>query len=259
MVGIQDPPQPLQRSAYIAGRIIDVFPKSGVVIETWASFVQGIFGVGGERHGELLTIAKPDEVLTADMISSDCAGKIVVGGSLVTLDVFTKAEQMKVHGLITGGINSDDLDAYLGYEMGVAITGHEDISVTCVITEGFGEMAMANHTYTLLKDLDGQHASINGATQIRAGVIRPEVVVPLKSEMQDSRDIMDDTLADGMYPGTRVRIIRQPYFGAIGSVGGLPAELQQVATESWVRVMTVKLDDGRTVTIPRANAEIMEE
>lgn len=260
MVGIQDPPQPLERFAYIAGRIVDVFPKNGVVVETWASFVQGIFGVGGERHGELLIVAKPNEVLTGDMITSDCAGKIAVGGSLVTLDAFTKAEEMKVHGIITGGINSDDLDAYLGYEMGVAITGHENIGVTCVITEGFGEMAMASHTYSLLKELDGRHASINGATQIRAGVIRPEVVIPLtKSEMQDSRDSMDDTLADGMYPGTRVRIIRQPYFGAIGSVGVLPADLQQVETESWVRVMTVKLDDGKTVTIPRANTEIMEE
>jgi len=259
MIGIQDVPQPLARDAYISGRVVEVIPKSGVIVESSAAFVQGIFGVGGERHGELMIIAKPNEVLTKEFIGPDCAGKILVGGSLVTTDALQRAEEMKVKGIVTGGINSDELTSYLGYEMGVAITGHEDIGVACVITEGFGEMAMASHTYTLLKSLDGKLASMNGATQIRAGVIRPEVVVPLKeSEVGDS-STDKDVLAEGMYPGTRVRVIRQPYFGGVGSVALLPAELQQLETESLVRVMLVKLDDGRVITIPRANAEIMEE
>ena len=259
MIGIQDFPQPLDRYAYISGTVVEIMPKSGVVVETPASFVQGIFGIGDERHGELMTIAKPNEVLTEDMIGSECAGKIIVGGSLVTLEALKRAEEMKVTGIVTGGINSDELTSYLGYEMGVAITGHEDIGLTCIITEGFGEMAMANHTYTLLKSLDGKLASINGATQIRAGVIRPEIVVALKESKVEELRKDEDVLAEGMYPGTRVRIIRQPYFGGVGTVKLLPAELQQLETESWVRVMSVKLDDGRVVTIPRANAEIMEE
>lgn len=258
MVGIQDLPQPLKRDAYVAGKIIEVIPNNGVVIEAMASFIQGIFGVGGEQHGELLIIAKPNEIVVPDMIDSDCKGKILVGGSLITLDAFRKAEELEVKGIVTGGINSDELDSYLGYEMGVAITGHEDIGLTCIITEGFGEMAMASHTYELLTELEGRLAAINGATQIRAGVIRPEIVVPLKKS--ESKDLIQhDELAEGMYPGTRVRIIRQPYFGAIGTVQYLPAELQQVETESWVRIMTVHLDSNEIVIIPRANAEIMEE
>lgn len=78
MIGIQDDPQPLVRNAYITGRVVEVMPKSGVVVESPAAFVQGIFGVGGERHGELMIIAKPNEVLTKELIGSDCAGKIIV-------------------------------------------------------------------------------------------------------------------------------------------------------------------------------------
>ena len=37
---------------------------------------------------------------------------------------------------------------------------------------------MASKTFDLLKRHDGEIACINGATQIRAGVIRPEVVIP---------------------------------------------------------------------------------
>jgi len=259
MVGIRDFPVPIDLTAYVSGKISGVIPKNGVVVETPASFVQGIFGVGGERHGEIMVIAEPRTELTLDMIDKSCTGKILVGGSLVTTDVLKKAEAEGVKGIVTGGIRRMDLTKFLGYEMGVAITGHEQIGLTCIITEGFGRMTMAKHTYELLESCEGRLASVDGATQIRAGVIRPEVVVPFKeSEIGEFREEADE-LADGMYPGTRVRIIRQPYFGAIGTVDILPAELQQLESESWVRVMTARLDDGRLVTVPRANVEIMEE
>jgi hypothetical protein len=260
MVGVQGLPRPVNLTAYISGRIVEVIPNLGVVIETPAAFVQGILGIGGERHGELMTIAAPDEVLTPNMIGNNCAGKVLMGGSLVTAEFLRKAEEAGVKGVITGGIDSGELTNYLEYQMGVAITGNEDIGLTCIITEGFGAMAMASRTYNLLKGLEGMLTSINGATQIRAGVIRPEIIVPLK-ETSDAALKMDeeDVLADGMYPGTRVRIIRQPYFGAIGTIHSLPVELQQLESESYVRVMVVDLDEGSQVTIPRANTEIIEE
>ena len=173
-------------------------------------------------------------------------------------DFLKKAETAGVKGMVTGGITRVDLAKFLGYGMGVAITGNEDIGLTCIVTEGFGKMTLANHTYSLLTTLDGEHASINGATQIRAGVIRPKIVVPANEEERGIFKEEEESLAEGMYVGTRVRIIRRPYFGAIGTVASLPKKLQKLETESSVRVMIVKLEDGRLVTIPRANAEIME-
>lgn len=258
MVGVRLAAVPINLEAYISGKVVQVTPKQGVEIETPASFVQGIFGIGGEQHGEILIIADQDEELTTSHIGSHCKGKIIVGGSLVTYDVLKKAEEEGVKGLVTGGIRRKDLTSFLGYDIGVAITGQEDIELTCMVTEGIGKMAMAKHTYDVLKSCEGNLAAINGATQIRAGVIRPEVIIPFtESEVHDVLE--KEVLADGMYSGTRVRIIRRPYYGAIGTVETLPAELQQLQSESWVRVMTVKLDDGGVVTIPRANVEIMEE
>ena len=46
---------------------------------------------------------------------------------------------------------------------------------------------------------------------------------------------------------------------AIGLVKFLPVELQQVESESYVRVLDVELDDDKVVTLPRANVEIIEE
>jgi hypothetical protein len=258
MVAIREFPVPVNLDAYISGRIIGVTPSIGVSIETKASLIQGIFGIGGERHGKLMTIAGPDEVITKNSIGNDCVDRILVGGSVVTLDAFKKAEEEGVKGIITGGIEMQELTSYLGYDIGVAITGHENVPFSCIITEGFGRINIANHTFNLLSSLEGKIASINGATQIRAGVVRPEIIVPQK-DTEDIEEEEEDTLAYGMEPGTRVRVIRQPNFGAIGNVISLPIELQRVGTESSVRVMVIELDDGRQVTVARANVEIMEE
>jgi hypothetical protein len=106
-----------------------------------------------------------------------------------------------------------------------------------------------------LKEFEGYSASVNGATQIRAGVLRPEIIIP--NEMME--DELGEELSQGMVPGTPIRIIRQPYFGAIGKVHSLPVELQRLESESMVRVVKIELDEGEVVTVPRANVEIIEE
>jgi hypothetical protein len=102
---------------------------------------------------------------------------------------------------------------------------------------------------------EGRSASMNGETQIRAGVIRPEVIIPHGGAEAESQG---EALSSGMVLGTPVRVIREPYFGALGKVHGLPVELQATETESKMRVVDVELDDGRVVTVPRANVEIIE-
>jgi hypothetical protein len=255
-VVVREPPVPVTIKAYISGNVAKVIPERGVDIETPAAFIQGIFGMGGEKHGELLVIAESKEdVMTPEKITSSHKGKILVGGSLVTLEAFKKAEELGVNGIIVGGIKGVDLREILGYEIGVAITGHEDVATTLVVTEGFGRMSISKNTFDLLKDFEGREVAINGATQIRAGVIRPEIIVP---QDRYKLDVGDESLARGMRPGTPVRIIREPYFGKIGTVVSLPVHLQKVQTESLVRVLEVELEEGKVI-VPRANVEIIEE
>jgi hypothetical protein len=55
-----------------------------------------------------------------------------------------------------------------------------------------------------------------------------------------------------------VRIIRDPYFGLIGTVKALPHEPHVLASGSKARVLEVKLSSGESVMIPRANVELIE-
>jgi hypothetical protein len=247
---------PVEVDAYIPGEVVEVMPGEGVVIETKGAFIQGILGLGGETHGTLrIAVDSPEEELTADKLSEGDRGRVVVGGSLITLGAFKKAAEVGVAGLVAGGMNYTDVTDIMGEAIGVAITGEEELGITLIITEGFGRMNMSHRTFLLLKDFDGQVAVINGATQIRAGVMRPEIIIPHEEEADEA----SGELEAGMQPGTPVRIIREPYFGEIGAVVSLPVELQKVETGSDVRVLVVRLEDGREVTVPRANVEIIEE
>ena len=255
---LREPPVPVEVIAYLDGEVVEVIPDEGVVVQTKGSFIQGIFGIGGERIGTLrVAVEAPDQELTVDHIRPDDKGKVIVGGSFVTKEVLDKAVAVGACGVVVGGIDDANLRAFLGYDIGVAITGNEQKGITLIITEGFGRIEMAQRTFDLLKSLDGKKASINGATQIRAGVIRPEVIVALDTDEEPREEGAE--LKEGLVPGSLVRVIREPYFGQIGKVVSLPAELQEIETEAKVRVLELELQDGRRVIIPRANVEIIEE
>jgi len=258
-VGVREAPTPIEVDAYIPGRIIEVLDGEGVVIEAHGALIQGIFGIGGERRGEIMMItAGPDEPITADMITSAHAGKIIVGGSNLSGDALRKAHELGVTGIVVGGIVDKDLIDYLGYDIGVAITGHENIPLTLVLTEGFGTIAMAGRTFNLLKSLTGKTASICGATQIRAGVIRPEVIVADDSENAGGMAADEVVPSFSLEPGTNIRIIREPYFGLLATVTALPHHLVTVGSGAEVRVLEAKLNTtGEIVTVPRANVEIV--
>ena len=257
---LREPPIPVEVKAYTDGRVTAVLPNEGVTVETYGTYIQGIFGVGNETIGNLTVVTESSsDALTPEQIKSEHRDNILVGGSLVTTDAIQKAIQNGVKGIIAGGIDDADLRELLGYELGVAITGSEEIGITLVITEGFGSIAMAEQTFTLLKAREGMQTSINGATQIRAGVVRPEIVIPFVSEDAASASDAEDGATEGVLEvGSSVRIIREPYFGKLGRVTELPVELQNLETEAHVRVLRVELENGEQTTLPRANVEAIE-
>ena len=257
---LREPPIPVEVKAYTDGKVTETVPNEGVTVETYGTYIQGIFGIGGETIGNLVIVAKSSsDDLTVEQILPEHRDSILVGGSLVTTDTIQQAIEHGVRGIIAGGIDDADLRELLGYELGVAITGSEEIGITLVITEGFGSIAMAEQTFTLLKAREGMKTSINGATQIRAGVVRPEIVIPLASEATGSRSAAEAGAAEGILEvGSSVRIIREPYFGRLGRVTEMPVELQDLETEARVRVLRVELADGQQTTLPRANVEAIE-
>lgn len=256
---VREPPIPVQIDAYISGEVLEVIPEQGVIVKTEGAFIQGIFGIGGETHGIVqMAVEGPEEELTEKHFSGDVAGKVIVGGSLITEPVLRVAVQRGVRAVVVGGFDASDLQRFLGYDLGVAITGSEQIGTTLVVTEGFGRMAMAERTFKLLGQHGGHRCSVNGATQIRAGVMRPEVVISLSEQEAGTRAQRAFDMTEGLKVGSPVRVIRAPYFGRLGEVTDLPPALQEVESGAKVRILRVRLQGGEEATVPRANVEMIE-
>jgi len=259
-IGIRHLPTPVEVTAYLRGLVVEVLPEEGAVVATRGVFVQGIFGLSGERHGTIALLANsPDEVVPDTRLSDEHKGKVLIAGALAHWRLMEAARQVGAAALVTGGVLDTDIKKLLGYDIGVAITGHEPIPFTLIVTEGFGEIAMARRTFELLASQEGKEASVNGATQIRAGVIRPEIVVPRDGTltMEDLQVPEEDKfLAGELNLGTPIRLIRTPYFGALGRVTALPPEPQEIETETKTRVLEAELVTGEKVIVPRANVEI---
>jgi hypothetical protein len=255
---LREPPIPVEVDAYVDGTVVEVHEGQGVTVETRCSFIQGIFGIGGETVGSLhVCVDGPGDVLTEARIGEEVRGKILVGGSHVSTKVLRYAIQRGARAVVVGGFDDHDLREFLGYDLGVAITGSEEKGITLVVTEGFGEIPMAGRTFELLKQCEGKKASVSGATQIRAGVLRPEIVVPQAVAPGAGAD-GDGGGHAGLELGSVIRVIREPFFGRLGKVVALPPELMALETEAKVRVLEVDFGNGSKSLLPRANVEMIE-
>jgi len=252
---VSEPPIPIEVDAYSSGKVSTIIPDEGVIIEANGALIQGILGIGGENRGNLSVVVRSrSQVLTKELLDKSHKDKIIIGGSFVDLETFRLAQKLGVAAIIVGGFDYDDLSQILGYNLGVAVTGSEELGTSLMITEGFGHIDMAQHTFDLFKQFDGRFAAVNGSTQIRAGVIRPEVLIPHKENIV-SRELKETDMI--ISEGSHVRVIRAPFFGNVGTVVSLPAPLTKLESETMVRVAEVKFENGTQKVLPRANLEMI--
>jgi hypothetical protein len=177
---IRGHPIRMEVKAHIPGEIVEIIEGEGAVVEARAAVLQGAFGLGGEATGELVfAVDSADMPLTSEEIKAEHRGKVVVGGSVATVDALRAAARNGVSAVIVGGVDQKDLTEFLGYEIGVGVTGGEDFGFTLIITEGFGVNPIDEARFSLLEKHEGRLACVDGTTQIRSRIQRPEVVIPL--------------------------------------------------------------------------------
>ena len=249
---ISEDPHPIEIDAYIPGIVSKVIDGEGIEVSSSGTYIQGIIGIGGERKGLIKVI--DSDLMILDDINEDCLDNILVNKSYLSFDFYKKANEIGVAGIVCGGLDYATLTKILGYPLGVAITGTEKVT-TVIVTDGFGKISMAPRTYDLLLNNNNKFSSINGATQIRAGVMRPEIFIGSNEQFSSNKSFDEESLIISI--GSKVRVIREPFFGKIGLVSSLPPELFQMNTETMSRVAEIKFENGRKELIPRSNLEVI--
>ena len=267
-LGIRGEPSPFEITAFIDGVVESAEPGKSVTLRNHGAVIQGIFGVGGERLGTIVVIRDMNDKVISEhdivAVGRKIDGAILIGGRTFSTAALRKAAELGAVAVVTGSIDSAGLSEFVGYQIGVSITGDEDGPLTLIVTEGFGSLAISERIIELALTIEGRPASVNGATQVRAGAMRPEILVP-DPAAADGKTVRsaDEPQTGQLSVGRRVRIIRVPNFGRFAQVVELPSEPEVIPTGASVRVVRLKLEPesgdktpGETVTVPRANVEL---
>jgi hypothetical protein len=173
VLSIEPAPRRAGILALVAGTVSEAVPGGRVSITTSGERVEGAFGVGGPTWGHLTAVAaeshRPGSLSGAVVLLSDAPD----GARLREL-----AEAGAV-AVVAPHVDQLELVNYLGYEIRLGITsGTEGSGMALVFLGGFAgsDQDVAGALAWLLSRA-GRPAYVDGRTQVRAGVRRPEIIV----------------------------------------------------------------------------------
>jgi len=171
-VTIQYKNEPYRVFANVCGKVIDVEENLSATIQYKGSKLNGIIGFGGEKTSGMLIINESH--LENDAKYQD---KILVCFEKISYDFLRDCSENDVAGVVAPSIDNKDIVEFLGEEIGVALTGNENIPFPIILTEGFGNFRMNAVFETFFKEQQHKKIYMNGHTQIRAGVVRPQMII----------------------------------------------------------------------------------
>jgi hypothetical protein len=236
-------PEAVDFQASIPGEVINIMGDQGVRIETTGALIQGVWGSGGSEFGPLRVVGGDKRgILPADAIHDQMAGTIVASRLPLSMDAIQMAVENRVRGLVAPAIAAD-LRKRAGR-----------LSIPIMLTQGFGDFVMADPVYELLAAHEGRSAALDAASAEAWGSERPELAIPLPSP--DYRPELP-RIGVPLDVGDRVKMLRDPMRGQIGTVVNLPETPRTI--ESGLRVLgaEIELPGNRFVFVPFANLELL--
>ncbi|MCC6625934.1 MAG: hypothetical protein IT340_00905 [Chloroflexi bacterium] len=251
--------------AHVAGTIEAINGRRGVTIATTATHLHGIWGIGDEAVGVVHVLTqRRDEDLRPEMLDARAALAVVVAGRAAGVDALKKAAAVGVRALVLGSLDQADLRSFLESQGRAGprwYVGGPDwrlptpspvVPFTLIVTEGFGRVPMAALVFETLRECEGREASLAGTTRLRAGLSRPEIIIP--SSRTDGRPAT--AAAAVVQVGTRVRLVDPHSLGQAGAVVS-PPTLRPAGDGILRDMVDVELDGGARRSLPLTNLEVL--
>ncbi|QOR34487.1 hypothetical protein IMX26_13470 [Clostridium sp. 'deep sea'] len=164
-----------KKYAYLSGTVTEIEPNWSVTIKSEAYKLTGVYGLGGEISGQLRIIKSPK--LTVEQLTEQDKSKIILTQGFITKAVLLKSKEIGVAAIIASSCNLATLREYAGKNFIPGITGSEDITTGVVLLKGFNISELNKEVFSELQNYNNCECSINGTTHIRAGAIRPEILI----------------------------------------------------------------------------------
>lgn len=235
-------PEHVDLTAFYPGKVVNVIPERGAIIETTGVLVQGRWGTGSEVRGRLECVAPHGSMtLTGDMVTAAHMGTILVAGCTADADALAEAVQYQVAAIVMGSVPVDMVPLV------------EASGLSVIATEGFGDFSINPRAFNLLQTYAGRETCFSPVMQPRFHVRRPEIIIPLPAE----GDVPVATHGAALDLGTRVRALRPPYENSVGIVTALPINPHRLESGIRTRGAEVEIEDLGKVFLPFENLEIL--
>jgi uncharacterized protein (TIGR01319 family) len=140
----------LEIKAWLPGVVQDVTDRGCTIVGN-GTIIAGVWGSGGEVAGELA-------------FGDVAAGKVLVR-DFADAATLAQAKERHAAGLICAGVNLQEVI-------------EPNPPFTVVVLEGFGEQQLPEDVRAILKEHEGRLALLDGTTQLRVGVRRPQIILP---------------------------------------------------------------------------------
>lgn len=202
------------------GEVVNIISDLGVEMEFSGYSLEGIYGTGDITSGKLVTR------------NDDLSGNIVYADYLNRKEMESLLKD-KPSGLILSSVDYGDVEIL------------KDNSFPAIILEGFGRLKLNQRYRSFLESSIGKFLTIKGYTQVRAGVIRPEIIVYSNDEYYEVKST-----------GQRYRVVWGEHFGTIGNILDEPY-FGETPSGTRTLLCDIEVEGGDIITVPFNNVEIM--
>lgn len=201
-------------TAGVGGEVVKLLPGKAVLIQTEAVIIRGVAGRGEDSEGEIRIAAGHDEPIGLELIDADCAGDVLIGGWVPSLEVFRKAEAVGVKGIVCGGA---DFAAFAKTDL------------PTLLTEGFGRPPLNHRAFEFLKEVEGRHVFLS-----------PEHEELLVARLADGDEAEAEAEVTEVFTklekGMEVQVFTSANFGRIGKAEKVGESVVEVLLENGDRI-----------------------
>ncbi len=232
-----------QVHAGMPGTVVELIPNRGAVVETIGAVVQGFWGNRHSAFGLIQSkLTSPDDVLSPDQLDMSQRGAILLGGHCDDAQIFRKATEIPLRGLILTSMASSLLPLA------------RKKSFPILVLEGFGRRSLNIMSYNVLTTNKEREVAVNAQAFDPTTGIRPEVVIPLKA---DEDRVGESPVGEEIAPGKKIRVIRAPHAGRIATIERIFQEPIQLSSGLHAEVALVSFENDQQATVPLANMEVI--
>ncbi len=239
-VVLETPGTKLELVAGIAGKVTEILPDRGLVIESDGALLQGVWANGKTGAGILLISANAvEDELTRATLDVSMRSAVVLAGHVTRADTLAAAAELPVRGLILASMTADLIEAA------------EKVDYPIVLMEGFGRLPLNSAAFNLLSTNQKRDIVVNGIWDAERNE-KPDLFIPLPAQGVPAPDYAEFST------GKIVRVTVPPYAGQAGSLLRVRPGLTLFPNGLRANAADIQLETNQIVIVPLANLNVLE-